>query len=86
MQASHDAISHPGMIVGSDVLTSDLRSLGSISEVRGRYFLVKRGWWQRNYWLSTDSVRPATAGNRVVLNLDEDHLDDSKMASGPPRG
>jgi hypothetical protein len=85
MQLGHNANPYLSVTIGSEVYTSDSRRIGAVSEIRGRYFRIKRPWWQRNYWLRTDCVRSSTPGDRVVLNVDSDHLEESRMSDDPPR-
>lgn len=85
MKSGHEANPYLSVSVGSEVYTSDARRLGVVSEIRGRYFRIKRPWWQRSYWLRTDCVRSSEAGERVVLNVDSDHMEESRMTDDPPR-
>ena len=84
MQPGHDAHTYLSVSLDSGVYTSDLKLLGPISEIRGRFFRIKRPWWQRSYWLRTDYVRSSEPG-KVVLNVDQDHLEDTKIVGDPPR-
>lgn len=68
----------------SPVLTLDAEPVGVVSEIRGMYFKVKTRWWQRDYWLRTDSVRSADPGQPVVLNVPKGDLDSIKMVEAPP--
>lgn len=69
--------------LNSGVLTLDEQPIGVVSEIRGMYFKVKTRWWQRNYWLRTDSVRSSEPGQPVVLNVPRVGLEDIKMVEEP---
>lgn len=75
--------SYRTVAVDSAVLTLDEQPIGVISEIRGMYFKVKTRWWQRSYWLRTDSVRSAEPGRPVVLSVPKVRLDDIKMVEEP---
>jgi hypothetical protein len=64
--------------VGSAVQTLDGDRIGTISEVRGKYFKIKTGRFHRDYWLRTDSVR-SSGFNEVTLNVPKAQLDGVKM-------
>ncbi len=85
MQPARGANPYLTVSVGSEVYTSDSRRIGAVSEIRGRYFRIKRPWWQRSYWLRTDCVRSSEPGERVVLNVDSSHVEASRMTEDPPK-
>jgi hypothetical protein len=69
-----------GLTPGTPVFTLDGDQIGSIKEVRDRYFRVDASM-QPDYWLATDCIRTASA-SRVQLAFDKDHLGDYKL-DGP---
>ena len=79
MQSTGEPSAYLHVTVGSEVHTLDGQQLGVIAELRGRYFKVKTGRFQRDYWLRTDSVRSAAPEQPVVLNVPKAGLDDIKM-------
>ena len=71
--------------MGSAVHTRDDQMIGVISEIRGDFFKIKTKWWQHNFWLRADIIHTAAAGERVLLNVDKDHLEDVKIVDVPPK-
>ena len=64
---------------GSTVETLDGEHIGVISEIRGDLFKIKTPRFHRDYWLRVDSVRSATVGEKVVLNVPRAELDNIKI-------
>jgi len=83
MEPRHDAQLPLAASLGAEVLTSDLRHLGTLAVVDGESFLIKRAWWQQNVWLNADRIRSVTVGVCVVLNVDQDHLGAGKLVREP---
>ena len=79
MESDRPTNPYAAVKVGSEVHTVDGQKIGVIAELRGRYFKIKTPWWQRDYWLRTDSVRSAELNQVVVLNVPKARLDDIKM-------
>ena len=67
------------VLAGSEVRTLDGQKIGVVAELRGRYFKIKTGRFQQDYWLRTDSVRSAEPQQAVVLNVSKARLDEIKM-------
>jgi uncharacterized protein (TIGR02271 family) len=61
---------------GAPVLTSDGNQLGTVKEVKGRYFKVDAPM-APDYWLSTDCIRSAS-GQQLLLSVDSNSLDSYK--------
>ena len=64
MQGDRETNPYAAVKAGSEVHTLDGQKIGVIAELRGRYFKIKTPWWQRDYWLRTDSVRSAEPRTR----------------------
>jgi hypothetical protein len=79
MSLDRDTNRYIAVTVGSEVRTLDGQHIGVIAELRGPYFKIKTGRFQRDYWLRTDSVRSAGPLEPVVLNVPKARLDEIKM-------
>ncbi len=73
---------YSGLTPGTPVFTMDGDKIGTIKEVRDRFFKVDASM-QSDYWLATDCIRTASA-SQVQLSFDKGHLGDYKV-DGPPR-
>jgi hypothetical protein len=67
--------------MGCEIFTRDGERLGTVKEVRDRYFKVDAPM-SPDYWLSTECVRggnTALVGSMVTVTFDKDALDDHKV-------
>lgn len=71
-----------GLTPGTPVFAMDGDKIGTIKEVRDRFFKVDASM-QPDYWLATDCIRTASA-SQVQLAFDKDHLGDYKV-DGPAK-
>src|SRR5579885_2342458 len=60
--------------IGCPVFSSDGHKLGTVKEVRGRYFKLDVHM-RPDYWLNMDSVATATPES-MTLNVSKDHVGD----------
>jgi uncharacterized protein (TIGR02271 family) len=74
-----DRGTYSGLTVGAPVVTMDGDQIGSVKEIRGRYFKVDAPM-QPDYWLSLDNVG-AGSGGQVVLGFNKDRLGDYQLSS-----
>ena len=65
--------------VGVPVYTDDAQRVGTVKEIRGRTFKVGTGLFQKDYWLSADTIDTVVAGEPVVLAITKDRLDPHKL-------
>lgn len=79
MAAGREQNLYPEVAVGSTVQTADGKNIGAIAELKGRFFRIKTGRFQRDYWLRADSVRAAAPGQPVILNVPNEQLEAIKM-------
>ncbi len=65
---------------GDEVVTMDGQGLGRIKEIRGSYFLVKKGFRRHAYWLDSEFIydRDGESGPLMVALLAE-QLDAHKV-------
>jgi len=68
---------------GSPIYTRDDQKIGKVKEVRGQYFKVETGLFQRDYWLSAESVESAVPNEVVTLAVGKAELDAYKVAAPP---
>ena len=68
---------HTQVTIGAPVFTQDGEEVGSVKEVRGRYFKVDVPM-APDYWLPLDAVRGNESG-RVTLSANRDRLDGMKV-------
>lgn len=66
-----------GLTEGAPVVTMDGEQLGTVKEVRGRWFKVDAPM-APDYWLSTDNVSSG-AGGQIVLRFNKNRIGDFKM-------
>lgn len=66
-----------GLTPGAQIYTTDGDKIGTVKEVHDRFFKVDASM-QPDYWLATDCIRTASAG-QVRLAFDKDHLGDYKV-------
>jgi len=70
---------YSGLTVGAPVVTMDGDQVGSVKEIRGRYFKVDAPM-QPDFWLTLDNVG-AGSGGQVVLGFNKDQLGDYQLSS-----
>ena len=69
-----------GIAEGVSVYTASGDHLGTVKEVRGRYFKVDAPM-QRDYWLPMDAVGDSSTTGEVRLSFDKDRLGEYTVAS-----
>ena len=79
MTTESERLGYKKVASGSTVETLDGEHIGVISEIRGDLFKIKTPRFHRDYWLRVDSVRSATVGEKVVLNVPRAELDNIKI-------
>lgn len=65
--------------VGTPVYTQDGAKIGKVKEVRSRAFKVETGLFQKDYWLTGESVAEATPDAAVMLGVDKNQIDTKKI-------
>jgi hypothetical protein len=67
--------------VGVPVYTADDQKLGKVKDIRGSAFQIETGLFQRDFWLSEDTVAEAVPEHSVVLAIDKGELDIHKLSN-----
>lgn len=65
--------------VGAPIYTRDEQRIGKVKEVRSHEFKVETGLFQRDYWLSEESIESAEPGEAVILAVASTDLDAYKV-------
>ena len=67
------------MTVGVPVYSADEQKLGKVKAIQGSAFQVETGLFQKDYWLSGETVVEAVPDQPVMLGIEKSDLDAHKL-------